>query len=179
MNTIYLVGFMGCGKTSVGKQLSKQLEVPPYDVDSTVEKLRGKTIKEIFHNEGEEAFRNYESLAIRQLPLEHAVVMTGGGAVVREENLSYMKSKGIVIYLKTSFPVLWNRLMKEDERNKRPLLLTRTKEEVQALFDERIKHYERSDIEIVTDHFTTEEVCHQILEKLNRLNMEQLDKTKK
>ncbi|MBY6035522.1 shikimate kinase [Fictibacillus nanhaiensis] len=166
MNTIYLVGFMGCGKTSVGKHLSKQLEVPPYDVDLTVEKLRGQSIKEIFHKEGEEAFRNYESLAIRRLPLAHAVVMTGGGAVVREENLSYMKSKGTVIYLKTSFPVLWKRLMKEEERNKRPILLTRTKEEVFQLFNERSRHYEKSDLTIVTDDLSTEEVCHQIIVQL-------------
>lgn len=167
MNTIYLVGFMGCGKTSVGNQLSKRLEVPPYDVDSAVEKLRGQTIKEIFYREGEEAFRNYESLAIRQLPLEHAVVMTGGGAVIREENLSYMKNNGIVIYLKTSFPVLWKRLMKEEERQKRPLLLTRKKEEIQALYDERRKQYEQCDIEVNTDELTTEEVCHQILQRIN------------
>lgn len=170
LNTIYLVGFMGCGKTSVGRELSKRLEVPPYDVDSTVEKERGQTIKEIFKNEGEEAFRNYESLAIRQLPVQHAVVMTGGGAVVREENLTYMKNNGIVIYLKTSFRVLWKRLMKEEERNKRPILLTSSKEEVQKLFNERSSYYEKSDIEIVTDQLTTEEVCVQILDELSRLN---------
>jgi shikimate kinase len=170
LNTIYLVGFMGCGKTSVGKQLSKRLEVPPYDVDTTVESQRGQTIKEIFRNEGEEAFRNYESLAIRQLPLEHAVVMTGGGAVVREENLTYMKSKGTVIYLKTSFPVLWNRLMREEERKKRPLLLTNTKENILQLYNERRNHYEKSDITILTDDLTTEEVCEQILNELHRFN---------
>lgn len=174
MNTIYLVGFMGCGKTSVGKLLSKQLEVPPYDVDSAVERLRGQTIKEIFKTEGEEAFRNYESLAIRQLPLEHAVVMTGGGAVVREENLSYMKSKGTVVYLKTSFPVLWNRLMKEEERTKRPILLTKTKEEVFELYNKRCKHYEKSDITVFTDDLSTEDVCQQILNKLSLFNSWQI-----
>lgn len=170
MNTIYLVGFMGCGKSSVGKLLSKRLEVPPYDVDTTVEKQRGQTIKEIFRNEGEEAFRNYESLAIRQLPLEHAVVMTGGGAVVREENLLYMKSKGTVVYLKTSFPVLWDRLMKEEEKKKRPLLLTNSREDILELFDKRSKLYEKSDITIMTDHLTTEEVSEQILLELHRFN---------
>jgi shikimate kinase len=166
MNTIYLVGFMGCGKTSVGYLLSKKLEVPPYDVDVTVEKLRGQSIKDIFKNEGEEAFRNYESLAIRQLPLEHAVVMTGGGAVVREENLSYMKNKGTVVYLKTSFPVLWERLMDKKEKNKRPLLLTKTKEDILSLYQLREKLYERSDITIVTDELSTEEVCLKILNEL-------------
>lgn len=170
MNTIYLVGFMGCGKSSVGKLLSKRLEVPPYDVDTTVEKQRGQTIKEIFRDEGEEAFRNYESLAIRQLPLEHAVVMTGGGAVVREENLLYMKSKGTVVYLKTSFPVLWDRLMKEEEKKKRPLLLTNSREDILELFDKRSKLYEKSDITIMTDHLTTEEVSEQILLELHRFN---------
>ncbi|MCM3730667.1 shikimate kinase [Fictibacillus nanhaiensis] len=170
MNTIYLVGFMGCGKSSVGKLLSKRLEVPPYDVDTTVEKQRGQTIKEIFRNEGEEAFRNYESLAIRQLPLEHAVVMTGGGAVVREENLLYMKSKGTVVYLKTSFPVLWDRLMKEEEKKKRPLLLTNSREDILELFNKRSKLYEKSDITIITDHLTTEEVSEQILLELHRFN---------
>jgi shikimate kinase len=170
LNTIYLVGFMGCGKSSVGKLLSKRLEVPPYDVDTTVEKQRGQTIKEIFRDEGEEAFRNYESLAIRQLPLEHAVVMTGGGAVVREENLLYMKSKGTVVYLKTSFPVLWDRLMKEEEKKKRPLLLTNSREDILELFDKRSKLYEKSDITIMTDHLTTEEVSEQILLELHRFN---------
>jgi shikimate kinase len=166
MNTIYLVGFMGCGKTSVGQLLSKKLEVPPYDVDSAVEKLRGQSIKEIFKSEGEEAFRNYESLAIRQLPLEHAVVMTGGGAVVREENLNYMKNKGTVIYLKASFSVLWERLTSEKERNKRPLLLTNTKEGIYELFKTRELLYERSDLTVVTDDLTAEEVCRQILKEL-------------
>lgn len=170
LNTIYLVGFMGCGKSSVGEHLSKRLEVPPYDVDSAIEKHRGKTIREIFQNEGEEAFRNYESLAIRQLPNEHAVVMTGGGAVVREENLTYMKTKGTVIFLKTSFPVLWNRVMKEEERKKRPLLLTNTKEDIFQLYKKREKHYEKSDITILTDNLTAQEVSEQILIELKRFN---------
>lgn len=122
MNNIILIGFMGCGKTSVGKRLSKKISFCFKDTDQLIEEKAGKTISEIFADEGEKAFRNMETECLKNLIAckESGMVLSvGGGLPMREENRGLLRKLGNVIYLKASGETVYNRV-KHD--TKRPLL---------------------------------------------------------
>lgn len=117
---IALVGLPGSGKSTVGRQLSKRLQLPFYDSDRVIEERIGCTIKEFFAREGEELFRNVEASVIDELTqLPNGMLSTGGGAVLCPNNRAHLRSRGQVIYLKSSPEELARRL-KHD--TKRPLL---------------------------------------------------------
>ena len=103
MEAIYLIGFMGSGKTTVSQELAKKLDIALYDTDREIVKLAGKTINEIFANEGEEKFRNLESGILHSLPLTDAVVSTGGGIIGSEKNRLFLKEKMNVVFLECGF----------------------------------------------------------------------------
>ena len=134
-DNIVLIGFMGCGKTSVGKILARQLHKDFRDVDTIIEKEQNSTIADIFENQGEEHFRELEQQCINELTKKKGqVISTGGGLPI----YSTMPEKSLVIYIETGFHVILNRLNKQ-ERDKRPLFYDETK--AKALFDERIPMY--------------------------------------
>ena len=103
MSHIFLVGFMGAGKTTVARLLAKRLDRPCVDVDEIIEAAMGRSVREIFEDEGESAFRALESEALLSLQTaEPSVVACGGGIVTRDENRSVLKRLGCVVYLKVS-----------------------------------------------------------------------------
>lgn len=115
-----LVGLPGSGKSTVGKQLSKRMGVPFLDSDEEVEKRTGMSIRSMFEQQGEPAFRDLEAQVIGQLCDQPAFVLsTGGGAVLRPETRELLRHRCTVVYLKSDVEVLWRRL-KNDTR--RPLL---------------------------------------------------------
>lgn len=122
MKNIILVGFMGCGKTSVGKRLAQTLECDFLDTDELIEQEQGRTISDIFATDGEAAFRTMETECLRTL-LGRAgdgfVLSVGGGLPVREENRALLKELGIVILLRVSPDVVYKRLRNDKTR---PLL---------------------------------------------------------
>jgi shikimate kinase len=122
--TIYLIGFMASGKTTIGKLLARRLEVPWIDLDSVIAKREGATIPEIFSERGEQYFRKAEAEELRNIQdaacVSGAVVSTGGGAPCSMENLSLMRRTGIVIYLKVSTRELLRRI---GEGSSRPVFL--------------------------------------------------------
>ncbi len=135
-----LVGLMGCGKSSVGRRLAKQLDIPLIDLDEYIVKKAGKTIPEIFAEQGEEAFRDMESAALREVLGKQAVVATGGGAIMREENRELLKEHPPVIWLKASPEFLANRI---DGDSNRPLIAEgETVKKLQALAEVRYPLYE-------------------------------------
>ncbi|CAL8462601.1 g2134 [Coccomyxa elongata] len=119
--SLYLVGMMGSGKSTVGKIVASALKYPYLDADSLIEKMAGCTVAEIFAEEGEESFRDLESQVLHELmPFKSVVVSTGGGAVIRKQNWGYMQH-GVVVWL-TGPPELLSRRALRDGTQSRPLL---------------------------------------------------------
>ena len=119
-NNIFFIGLMGAGKTTIGKQLAKQLGKVFYDTDHEIEKRTGVKIPVIFDLEGEDGFRKREAAVIEELTaLDNIVLATGGGAVVAQENRECLKNNGYVIYLRANANDLWHRMRHDKQR---PLL---------------------------------------------------------
>ena len=140
---IYLIGFMGSGKSSVGKLLAKNLNYKFIDTDEEIEKDTGLSINEIFKKFGERYFRNLERKKLEELiKLKNLVVATGGGMGADEKNINLMKQSGLVVWLKIDFDTFLKRVGNDPNR---PLL----KEDINKLktrFIQREKYYSKADI---------------------------------
>ncbi|MBT6650656.1 MAG: shikimate kinase [Flavobacteriales bacterium] len=160
---LYLIGFMGVGKTTIGKQIAAFNKVVFIDTDSQIEKETSKSIKEIFETDGEIAFRKLETDTIRSINRK-AIIACGGGLPAHNNNIEYLKHKGTVIYLKASTETLIKRL--EKNKNKRPLIskLTNDKllEFIRKILKEREETYKQADYTIETDNKTVKEVLREI-----------------
>lgn len=140
---IYLVGFMGSGKTTVGRELASRLEMPFFDLDELVESAEGMSIKEIFAEKGEPHFRKREREILRTTKwLEHGVVATGGGTFTFEENIQFVKSEGLSLYLSAPFPLLHSRI--GEKAAERPLF--RDENATRELYQQRLRFYKLSDL---------------------------------
>ena len=118
---IFLVGFMGSGKSTLGKKLSELMEIPFIDLDEKIEAGEEKSVSEIFFANGEEYFRKIEADMLRKtLRNADAIIATGGGTACFYDNMKWMNENGITVYLETAPGELYHRLLKE--REMRPLL---------------------------------------------------------
>jgi shikimate kinase len=135
---IYLCGFMGCGKSTVGKLLAKKLGKEFVDLDEYIEEREGLTIPEIFAQKGEPYFREKESEALADLPAAVGVVATGGGALLKKENGDLAKSLGTVVYIDAPFEICYERI-KDDEN--RPIAHNSTKEQLAERYRGRAPLY--------------------------------------
>lgn len=159
--SIYLIGFMGCGKSTVGQALAKLLNRTFVDMDVELEKRFGMTIREIFAQHGEYEFRDAESRLLRSLAQKKAlVVATGGGIVERMENMDVMGQSGVPVYLSVTFKECVQRLGRE-EREKRPLLADMRKAE--QLFKVRQSLYARVGAEASVDGMSPESAARAVL----------------
>ncbi|MEN9756509.1 MAG: hypothetical protein RLZZ384_909 [Pseudomonadota bacterium] len=161
---IYLVGLMGAGKTTIGRQLARTLKIPFYDSDKAIEERTGVDIPTIFEFEGEEGFRNREQKMLQQLTEIKGIVMaTGGGAVLREENRKLLSENGFVIYLHCDVDKLLERTRRDSQR---PLLNTQDpKERLESLFEQRKPLYTSiADFTIDTGILQSKDVVTQILD---------------
>lgn len=147
-NNIYLVGMMGCGKTTVGKELAKAMGRDFVDSDSEIEKLCGKSIPQIFESEGEEAFRKYESKVLSYLSKSKGlVVATGGGIVKNPINTAMMRASGSVVWLNRNPQMIAS----DCDTSNRPLLKGKS-QNVLSIFEERKTLYKScADVEIAND----------------------------
>ncbi|MCX7765735.1 MAG: shikimate kinase [Candidatus Sumerlaeia bacterium] len=164
-NNIILVGFMGTGKTEVGKALAEQLSFTYIDTDEIIEKIAGKSIPQIFSEYGEAHFRQLEKSVIQNLVnLQHHVIATGGGAVIFDENIENMKRAGIVICLTASPEVIYERIKHDTYR---PLLqVPDPQQRIRELLSQRQAQYQKADFSIDTSQLTIAEVSKIILEKI-------------
>lgn len=122
MKAIYLTGFMGTGKSTIGELLAEKLGLDVIDTDNWIMDNTGKSITNIFAEEGEEVFRNYESNALQVIPTSDVIISTGGGIVIREENRQYMRENGLIINLTCDFPTIVERVqLSSQTKNTRPL----------------------------------------------------------
>lgn len=164
---IVLIGFMGCGKTTVGLRLSYKLRKTVTDTDKMIEKRQGCTIKEIFANEGEEYFRQLETQLLSELSAKacNEIVSVGGGTPVREENRKLLKEIGTVVYLKISAKAVYERLKNDKVR---PLLQgDNPKAKIEELLSYREPFYEEAaDVIVEVDEKSMDEVLEQIMKCL-------------
>ncbi len=134
---IYLLGYMGCGKSTIGKKLAKTLGFPFIDLDEQIEQQAGKTIVAIFEEDGEAVFRKIEQQALHQtFELENAVIATGGGAACFADNMDQMRVNGVTVYIELPAKALANRLKNAAE--KRPLLKNKNEAEQLAFIEEAL-----------------------------------------
>ena len=140
MKTLYLCGFMGCGKTRTGKITARLLHRKFVDCDDYIVKEEGRTIPEIFEQSGEAYFRKAETEAIEKLSGDF-VVATGGGALINENSARAARENGIVVFINTDFELCYERI--KDDKN-RPLVCKNTKEQLKELFEERKKIYKKN-----------------------------------
>lgn len=130
MNRIFLIGYMGSGKTTVGKLLAEKLHYSFVDMDSHIEEKQFKSVSQIFAELGEAKFRLIEQQCLHEVAdFENAVISTGGGAPCFFDNMEYMNSRGVTVYLQLSAAELSARL-ELSHANKRPLLAERKGEEL-------------------------------------------------
>ncbi len=163
-NNLVLIGMMGCGKTTVAKQLEKLLpEYNRIDIDEEIEKSSGKKISEIFLKFGEPHFRLLESNKIKSVLLKkNQIIALGGGAFENAENRAVICSNAKVIYLKTSAEEIYKRIKNEFHR---PLLSKNVSaERILEIMNKREPNYLKADIIAQTDNKTPEEISKEILE---------------
>lgn len=145
---IYLTGFMGCGKSSMGKEIAAALNLEVSDTDALVQESAGMTIPEIFAQQGEAAFRQMESEVLRSIP-DQRLVITGGGLPCSESNWNYMKQHGYIVYIEVPVPVLFERLRTDRNKKQRPLICrlddNELKDYILTSIDQRKVFYERAD----------------------------------
>ena len=162
---LYLVGMMGSGKSTAGRQLAAQLGYRFLDADHSLEQVAGRSIPEIFASEGEAGFRQLESAVLNQIASWHSlVVATGGGVVTRPENWGQMR-QGVVIWLDAPEALLLQRL--NADPTPRPLMAAADPAaRLAALLAERRPLYAQADLHIVQDGRPPEQVARQVLEAL-------------
>lgn len=166
---IILIGFMGSGKSSVGKRLAKRIEYDFRDTDEMIVTSEGIEIEDIFCKYGEELFRDLETRLLMSImdTLDKTVLSTGGGMPIRDRNAHLMRVMGRVIYLQASESTIIDRLSGDTTR---PLLKGESlREKVERLLSERRTIYERAaDLTVNTDGKTFDDIVDEIMGQMGR-----------
>jgi shikimate kinase len=164
MKAIYLIGFMGAGKTTVGMALAEKMRFPFYDSDQVVAERTGRSIPQLFDEVGEDGFRDLEQQALQSLPVENSIIATGGGIILREDNRNYMKENGTVIWLHANPTEIIKRLETDSSR---PLLSGNKEEQIVQLYQKRVDLYKlAADLLVHTDGKTKMEITDEIVMKI-------------
>jgi len=162
MTRIFLVGFMGSGKTTVGRLLAKKLHFEFVDLDEEISRRLGMTIPDIFEQWGEAAFRRIETEALKEVACREGIVVAlGGGAFMSEENRRIIRQHGLSVWLDCPLSVIWERLTGTTNR---PLF--RTPAEVESLYLRRLPLYAMSDIRVDAARSHPDELVEEILSRL-------------
>ncbi|MCC8145016.1 MAG: shikimate kinase [Bacteroidales bacterium] len=176
MQKIFLVGYMGAGKTTIGRNLAQKLNMHFVDLDLFIENRYRKKIREIFEEKGEKGFRQIERNALLEIiSFENALVSTGGGTPCFFDNMSLMNESGLTIYLKVSVEELANRL--DACKQTRPLIKDKTKEELISFIQENLQlrepFYDQSVVKIDSCSLDTiqnvDSTVHQISNYLKKM----------
>lgn len=165
MKNIVLTGFMGTGKTSIATELSSMIGLQIVDMDTEIEKEQGITINEIFSQFGEPRFRDIETeMAQKVGRMNGKIISTGGGVVLRRENIDLLRENGFIVCLTASPQTVLKRTSSSDER---PLLKVEDPlKKIQELLDHRMPFYKNADVMIDTENKTPRQVAEEIIERL-------------
>ena len=160
---------MGSGKTAVGKELSRILDMKLIDVDTEIEKSEKITINEIFKQFGEPRFREIETDMIRKLSeSKNTIISTGGGAVLKQENMDILRKNGVIVCLTASPETIFKRT---STNNDRPLLQVENPlERINELLNFRKPFYQKADVIIDTEGKTPLQIAEEIIEKVKVKN---------
>ncbi|WP_394217818.1 shikimate kinase [Halobacillus trueperi] len=158
---IYLIGFMGSGKSTIAKMLSEKTNYPYIEMDQAIEETEGMKIRDMFAGKGEQYFRDKETEFLKNLKND-VVLSTGGGVILREENRALMQ-EGTVVYLKAEWETIMERLTGDTDRP----LWKGDDSEKKKRFDERLGLYEQAaDVVIDVDQKTPEEITEEVVGRL-------------
>lgn len=164
---IFLIGFMGVGKTSIGKKLANKLNVQFLDTDELLEQQFGMTIADYFAEYGESAFRMAEKELLDEFDFKNAIVATGGGLPCFNENMDTMNSKGITIFLDRPAKELQQRLV--NAKKQRPLIKSVDNSEllrfIEGKLEERFPFYEKAKITLDRNSQSIDEIINRIDEQ--------------
>ncbi len=166
LKNILLVGFMGCGKSTIGRELHLSLGYPLFDTDHDIEKQEGKKIPQIFAEEGEDHFRQLETQFLKNLihqQTQHSIISTGGGIITRPENIPLLRQLGFVVWLSCSPEDIYERTSRNSNR---PLLqCDNPKELIIKMLGERDEHYNTcAHLKINSSNLAINEITCGILE---------------
>lgn len=163
MKNIYLIGFMGTGKSTVARELIKQTNAKGVEMDQLIEEQQNMAITDIFRQYGETYFRDLETALLRSLGTEeHLVVSCGGGTVLRDENAALMKEQGCIVLLTATPETVYERVKNSSNR---PILNgNMSVEYISELMEKRRARYESvADIRVATDGKDVSTICEEIL----------------
>ena len=154
MTRIFLVGYMGAGKTTLGRALAKELGIQFIDLDGYIEERLCKSVSQIFAEKGEESFREIERRMLHEAgEFENVVISTGGGTPCFFDNIEYMNSQGATVFLDVPVERLFIRL--SIARKKRPLIMNKSDEELRSFIAEqlakRMPHYSKAKQRFISD----------------------------
>lgn len=166
LKNIVLTGFMGTGKTAVGRELARLTGFKLVEIDAEIEKTAGITISEIFKRFGEPHFRDVETEEIKKVSTgKNLVISTGGGAVLRKENMDALRENGIIFCLWAAPETI---LKRTSDTNERPLLqVADPLKTITELLSRRRPYYEKADMMIDTEGKNPAEIAEEILEKMS------------
>ncbi|MBP1996501.1 shikimate kinase [Paenibacillus eucommiae] len=168
-HNVVLIGFMGTGKSTVGKFLAKQLNWSFTDTDAMIEQKEQMTIAEMFEARGEAYFRSLETKTIEELLAEeHQVLATGGGAVLAEKNRSCMLKNGFVVAFIASPEAIIRRVSSDQSR---PLLQGNLDERVHSLLEQRKQAYDFAHMTIDTSELSPERIARIIMKRLKAIQL--------
>lgn len=163
---IFLIGFMGTGKSTIARELKKMLNMECMEMDEMIMKQQGMSISDIFDRYGEDYFRDLESRLLLDLQKkENVIVSCGGGVVVRQENIGHMRGSGKIVLLSATPGTVYERVKNSTNR---PILNGNMNVEyIAGLMEKRREKYEAAaDITIVTDEKKIAEICREIIDAL-------------
>ena len=160
---VYLIGYMGVGKTTLAKLLAKELHLPFYDTDQEIERKENRSVSEMFKIDGELHFRMLETELLKRLNSK-AIIACGGGIPTHNNNMEIINAKGISIYLKASANCLANRL--KEEKQNRPLIANLQNTELEPYIKKELQNrspfYALAHHTIVVDDKNTDEMLREI-----------------
>lgn len=160
--SVFLCGFMGCGKSAVGRYIARSLSLEFVDLDDEIVRREGRTIPEIFSQSGEKYFREVESRLVKEYSEKSGfVVATGGGALISDENAAAAKSGARVVYIDASFESCYERI--KNDKN-RPIAASSTKEELEERYNCRRPVYLRNCDAIASGRGSVSQIAESIIE---------------